>query len=820
MKKTIRSLLAVSLAACMILPLAACRKKTKETEETEKTKTTTQSDNKSEDKTAGTDADQVTIKTLKANESRVIKPEDPFFHTQSTQLNLEPVPDVVFATKEFTNPSLVGDRILVNVNVTVKDGSIIENLSEKNYTTTDGYQYNSLQLFDLNGQNLGSISLDPNCEFRSASAIGKDEILVTAGRFDEGDCKSKPLLLVISPSGEILRELHFDIEGPAYNMQAYPMENGNIFVATDGILYLFDSEGKLIKKNEEKSLGAFMNCSDGKWYVAHIALPSTNIAAYQEVDISTGELKKTYKVQGDYAADLAQNTDCLIFNETSVEQYSIEQGKAVPVLSTTSADINCRFLKNGRILSDGSMLMIEADPDKDNDRFGTDCYCYFANTMSVITLTRADKNPNAGKELLKLALCSNSEPYLFDVIKEYNADPENHAYIETYTLYDGDISYMMDDERVKIAGHAAKIVTEDMQNGNGPDMIWGFSEISDLNTERLLLDLKPYLKADTSIKENEYFYNIFSAFEKGGKLFTMPLTYSIRGMAVNSSLDSAKAKWTFDDLKKMEREIYPPSRVFPEYSCSEILSLYMSASNSDFIDNEKREVHFDTDNFKALLEAVKKHTSPEPEFNSGIMIDSEDQLMTPELQFIMAKASAIYISFTNLEEYCLAREIYANDRAIFTGYPSFDGKNMTAVGVSSVSVTACAANPDLAFEFIRYCLKAETQQQLCSGMDKFPVNRSAFDAISQAQIDPNAELRKKAEEDPENYYISCTISESERDELAAIISSVDNSFQLDSDIILLIKTGADSYFRDFESVDAAVKSIQKDASNTLKKRGN
>ncbi|MBP5187346.1 MAG: extracellular solute-binding protein [Clostridiales bacterium] len=819
MKKSIRKLLAVTLAACMVLPLAGCRKKTKKTEETEKTKTTTQSDDKSEDPTEGTDSGKNTSKTLQANPIRTIKAEDPFFSSEKTELKLEPVPDVVFATKEFTEPSLAGDRILVNVSGTLKDGSVVENLLEKNYSCTDGYTFNSLHLFDLNGQNLATIPLEQNCEFRSAFAMGKDEILVTVGKFDDFACLSTPMFFVISPSGEVLRELKFDIKDAGYNTQAYPMENGNIFVATDGNLYLFDSEGKLIKKNEEKSLGTFMNCSDGKWYVSRIALPSTNIAAYQEVDISTGELKKTYKIDGNYAADLAQNTNCLIFGETSVEQYSIEQGKAVPVLSATSADINCKYLKNGRILSDDSLLMIEADPDKDNDRFGTDCYCYFANTMSVVTLTRADKNPHAGKELLKLALCSNSDPYLLDIIKEYNADPQNHAYIETNTLYDGDISYMLDDERVKIVGHAADIVAEDLRAGEGPDMIWGFSEISDLDTERLLLDLKPYLTADTSINEEDYFYNIFSAFERDGKLFTMPLTYSLRSMAINSTISGAKEKWTFDDLKKMEREVYPPNRIFAEYSCSEILSLYMSASNPDFIDNEKCEVHFNSDNFKALLETVKKYSVPDLEMNGGFTMSSDGYLLAPEDLFMQDQMVSIYARYASLEEYCIFRGMNNGDKAIFTGYPSFEGKSMTALGVASVSITACASDPDLAFEFIRYCLKAETQQYLCSGMCSFPVSRSAFDAICQAQIEPNAEIRRKIEEEPGDYYLPCTISETERDELAAIISSVDNSFQFDSDIILLVLTGADGYFRGLESLDSAVKAIQKDATNTLKNRG-
>ena len=63
---------------------------------------------------------------------------------------------------------------------------------------------------------------------------------------------------------------------------------------------------------------------------------------------------------------------------------------------------------------------------------------------------------------------------------------------------------------------------EQMHQGTAPDILAGYSNLAEFNNDEYLLDLKPYLESDGNIKKEDYFYNIFSAFEKDGKLFSMP----------------------------------------------------------------------------------------------------------------------------------------------------------------------------------------------------------------------------------------------------------------------------------------------------------
>ncbi|MBR3057406.1 MAG: extracellular solute-binding protein [Clostridiales bacterium] len=821
MKKVIRSLLAVTLVTGMALPVAACRKSSRKTESTTKVeesdptkKTGTESNT---DKDSDTKPDQPEVKTLKANEIRTIQEDDPYYEIEKNELQLSPIPGVEFATTDFNLASIVGDKILVNVNVTLKESSDTDALFAHNYLAYDDYEFHGLQLFDMNGRNIATIPMEENCEFRRAFAMSNGEILVATDKFDYNVCKSTPYFFVISASGEKLREFKVDCNETIYNMQPYPVENGNLFIASEQKLFLFDSEGKLIKKNEGKTLGAFMNYSDGKWYVAHVAPPSYNIGAFQEVDINTGELKDSFKADTSITPYLTDSTNCLIYGEMGVQKYNIEQSTTTQVLSPMSANLNCSYLKEGQILDDNTMRFLYVVPDRDNDKFGTDCYCYFANTMSILTLKRTDKNPNAGKELVKVALYVNDDPYLRDKIMEYNLDPANHGYIEFYSVTDDETVGWSDDVLIQLLGRSSKLVTEDMYEGDGPDILVGYSSLADFNGGQYMIDMKPYLQADTTINKDDYFYNIFEAFEKDGKLYSLPLTFTLRGMAVNSSIAGAKEKWTFDDFNKIKNSLPASMSIMPEYSCAESLSLFLTASTSDFIDYEKGEANFESEEFKTLLETIKNNASANPDMNDGVaMING--QLMAATDQLYYNKTGSILTSLNTFEDYCILAETATSDKMLFAGYPSKEGKSMTARAGLSMSITSCAANPDVAWEFIRYLLNEDVQKYMSVGNYTLPVSKKAFEATSQEQIALSESATEEFLNNPNYGAYPIQITAERKDDFEKLLSSIDNSHSLDSEITAVVIEEADRYFGGWQTLDNVAKIIQAKATDILRSR--
>ena len=134
-----------------------------------------------------------------------------------------------------------------------------------------------------------------------------------------------------------------------------------------------------------------MNHSEGKWYVARIALPGTDIAGYQEVDVNTGELLDLYKSERRISIDLANNTDCFVFNDNGIRQFLISQDDFATVLSPENTDLAFTDLRNCQILPDGSMIVLNSEPNRDADTDPTDYLRNDANKMSVAVLTPVDK---------------------------------------------------------------------------------------------------------------------------------------------------------------------------------------------------------------------------------------------------------------------------------------------------------------------------------------------------------------------------------------------------------------------------------------------
>lgn len=393
MKKTFRTLLAFTLAGSMLLPLSACGKsKTgKKTDKKAKETVSAEDIGPEADETEKAKDEKAQSETQEEGSSVETSNENAYYASKSAELKLEPIPDVEFDFTIFSNTSIAGDRILVKILASLKDASMEEKLLENHYQAMGDNLYTSLQLFDLSGKNIGSVPMDENCEFENAFALDNGEILVVTNKFNDGECRTSPSVFVISPSGEKLRELNFDVKANLYGSHVYPMKDGKIFIATEEHLFLFDSEGNLIKENQEKSLGPFMNHSEGKWYVARIALPGTDIAGYQEVDVNTGELLDLYKSERRISIDLANNTDCFVFTDNGIRQFLISQDDFATVLSPENTDLAFTDLRNCQILPDGSMIVLNSEPNRDADTDPTDYLRNDANKMSVAVLTPMEK---------------------------------------------------------------------------------------------------------------------------------------------------------------------------------------------------------------------------------------------------------------------------------------------------------------------------------------------------------------------------------------------------------------------------------------------
>ena len=329
-----------------------------------------------------------------------------------------------------------------------------------------------------------------------------------------------------------------------------------------------------------------------------------------------------------------------------------------------------------------------------------------------------------------------------------------------------------------------------------------------------MLDMKQYLESDPTLNNNDYFVSLFHAFEKDGKLFTMPVTYYLYGSAVNSFYEGAKDKWTYEDLKIMDAKLLGNMTSLPEYSCNELLTYWLSATDAGFIDYENKTVNFDSEEFKTFLEVVKEHGSNDRNFKTDNLLKS----LTKE-SYVNGKYASCNIVLDELHDYSLLAEPKKGSKTIFTGYPSENGMNMCARGNLSMSITTTASNPDLAWEFIRYFLNEEVQRKLSFGSYSLPVNRKAFNTNCQKELELSEAEYKKYESNPSSFESApCLITQQDIEGFASVISSVERSVSIDSDILDIILSEGDAYLYGFTSIDKVCGIIQLKATDVIKNR--
>lgn len=831
MKKTIRNLLAMALAAQMTVSLAACGSKKKDD--------SAGSASSGAGSTASESGDtKGASKAAASGAGRIVKESDPYFTVNASKLQAKTNKDKEIQYSDQNQHFIAGDLIVSNVVVTYKMPKDVEkqldslNLyddkqMEQYEKIANEYHENTLQIFNLNGECLSTIPMEDTIEFVGAFPGAKDEILIVCSKLNMKDCSSKPVLFVISKTGEKLRDINVKIDGDLHDMRVYALENGNYLMASVGCLYLLDAEGNQISKQENPNLCGTLLYSGGKWYAAVPQMTADGQQPFiQEIDTAQGKLVGK-PIQSSYDIFyINQGTkDCFVMDSNGIDKFDPVTSEKTRIMAWKDTDINFMTLDitGAQILSENEMMFFQREYVEDNGRDSMDRKASGASEVSVVNLTKADKNPHAGKTVLKLGMNGEITSDFVEKVLRYNQDESRAARIEIFDYDTDQEDYKFDwSGNLIVDSKTANQLQLDMLSGDSPDIIVGFSGASQFNDPSMLLDLNTYLDSDSSINRENYFDNIFRAFETDGKLYTIPLTYNIEGLAVNSKYSGAKENWTYADFDQMASSL--PDDVMPIASDSydRLLQAWMMHNSSLFIDYTNKKVDFESDEFKHLLETVKKYG----QISEQISTKTDNPFMSEGAMFRNDMVAASSASLYDLQTYCrLFRK--QSDNIILTGIPSSSEIGMTVRGHLTMSITAHSENPDAAWDFISSFLSEDVQQQLSFNRTLFPVNRNAFKTNCSTELEINhAEIKSLREEasglPPEkvgnldDYILELT--QEKADSLEVLIGSVKHAQATDTDVMDIILEEAAGYFAGQRSIDDVCKNIQNRASLVVQER--
>ena len=423
----------------------------------------------------------------------------------------------------------------------------------------------------------------------------------------------------------------------------------------------------------------------------------------------------------------------------------------------------------------------------------------------MIILTKADKNPHEGKLLLKAAYMNGSMSYATaEAIRLFNEQSQD-AFIVTDLRYSKEalvdqIGYDLQDseaerERKENAAFITAL-TVDLMCGDGPDIIFGTMENTQLNTPELLLDL------NGCVNREECFTNVIDSAMTGDALYQLPLCFSVDGiLTIKENAPSNGKGFTFDEYEDF---ISGPCNGNEPTDLDKLEFFDLCLRNMSDQFNNGGNYDFDNEAFRQLAE-----------FTSANVFDHYDEERSSAEDFL--DTSVPVASYTRI---CSAKSILRKvhgpiDEYALLGLASVDGRGPIASVRDSVAISASTSAPDACLEFVSLLTGQEFQRAFAHNC-ALPINRDAF-------IEESYQVIKDTNELYENYYSlyftpgemsaervpSVRLDEDKFvDTLLSYVDSASGIGFIDSPVQIIIYEEIQPYFAGQKSIDDTIPIIE------------
>ena len=312
-------------------------------------------------------------------------------------------------------------------------------------------------------------------------------------------------------------------------------------------------------------------------------------------------------------------------------------------------------------------------------------------TDYIRVLTKADKNPHAGKKIIELALppASGVTNYLAKAIYEFNKT-DNEYLIRVWDKYK--TGFVLGRAFGDVDENEQQVyrMIQDLKGDDAPDLAIGIQKNYAMRDD-VFMDLTGFL--DPEVLDKQY-SNIIEAGRIDGKLYFLPITLEIEGLVTNTDLlKDGAVGITFEEYDELVNGVmrgfspydYPESKVFNKRSF--VLSCIDTKSAI-----EGETIDFGTDQFRAAVEYSKEN----------FVYDDENS--TPEEYFSdwnRFRGECYYVTIDDYLDYVYA--CYKPDGNYnIIGTPSVDASGPRFKAIETISVSVSTDVEEGCKKFLNY----------------------------------------------------------------------------------------------------------------------
>ena len=619
------------------------------------------------------------------------------------------------------------------------------------------YQIEKLTILDKKtGEVVNSFDMDGfmgENEYVSGATFVDGKLSINATTWDDKTYEMKSTEHVIDPmTGEELEYNEIESDGSIYasfKVGDYRVDLSSVWddaTSMSSVQVIVHKPDNTMTTVDIKEPGKDVYSSSAIFPISDtkimVPVDTSNGQSYYELDLATCELSKAKDDEYNWLSSLSIynatiGSDGCVYTSTPVGISKVDMQKktAEEIFNFSWCGVSRNILTNLQVASVDKDSFLLCGSVYHNESF-SNFYSGDNEEFKVILFTKADKNPHAGKTILELyASYGYVEETVGEAIMKFN-ETNGKYFIEVTDRYTVEIGNAYndinsDDELSTISDkYSAEMSNQlamDIINGDGPDIFMDVSYYGQLQSDNYLADLSPYVK---DLDSNKYFTNIFECSKTDGKLYTLPISFTIEGIQTDAKYaGKSGVGFTTEEYIDFLNEALNGEDIITSGQAHYFTQLF-GAMSDQFIKNGKAD--FSGEDFAALAKYVKENVresslSWDEQEGGGMIITYDPMNMNSEpVTAINSSVYGFYGYFSNINE--------LNGANAILGLPSSDGRGPMIGAYTSVAISAQAYDVDACAEFVKMLISDEVQEELGKS-GSFTLNREIFERVGREAVD-------------------------------------------------------------------------------------
>lgn len=499
-------------------------------------------------------------------------------------------------------------------------------------------------------------------------------------------------------------------------------------------------------------------------------------------------------------------------NNDSIYGYKAGAEEGEKIFSWIDSNINRNDVEFFSFLSDGRVVVVTATRDW-NDAEGT-----VSVDVELAVMTGTDRSQLPEKKDLTFATMFLSYSMRNKII-EFNKTSELYRInVKDYSEFN-----TAEDESAGLTRLNTEIVA-----GNVPDILDSGRQmpIRQYAAKGLLEDLWPFIESDADIGgRGGVMEHVLQCAEVDGKLCQVFPNFYISTVVGAKSVVGDRMSWNLAELREALAKMPEGCSIFGQSDTkSGILTNLLQMNADSFVDWSTGECHFDTNQFKAILEFC--NTFPAEfsweDLGEGEYEDDYKRILNGKQMLVQTTISDLGYS---LQEY---KGVFGGEVSC-VGYPREDGGVGSAFiqGGTSLSISSTCKEKEAAWSFVRQILLPVTDdEENYYGGGQFYVNKKDFDKSMTDAMTPQYETDENGDPvlDENGNPVELTMggwwitddvqievktpTQADYDQFMALYNAVDSMSYVDEKVSEIVNDEAAAYFAGDKDLDSCAAQIQ------------